>query len=239
MKIEYVYLNQHAEFVKSGNCVYKIGKSMQPNVDRFHQYPEGTSFLFQTACPDCDSYERDLIKIFKKKYKHRSEIGKEYFEGSYVDMINDIMSYCLNPKDKSTIDNKNTSALKNKKRYFCDKCTYSTTIKRDYNNHKDRLIPCVKPPIICNKCNKEFSRNSGLEIHIKNKSCKESRIENVSHKKKIIKKFVTSDSVTPRARMYNYKIYIQQLKKSKGDILDKKIINEINTHMKLLEHPYN
>ena len=88
MEINYIYLLQEREFIKTNENIYKIGKTKQKNNDRLKQYPKGSILLFQMICNSCDTSEKELIEKFKKKYKHREDIGSEYFEGDYNDMIN-------------------------------------------------------------------------------------------------------------------------------------------------------
>jgi hypothetical protein len=65
-------------------------KSKQENIARFRQYPKGSVLLFQKICKDCDSKENILKEKFKEKYIQHTEIGIEYFEGDYNEMIQDI-----------------------------------------------------------------------------------------------------------------------------------------------------
>lgn len=88
----YIYLLQEREFIKTNENIYKIGKSKQENLKRFKQYPKGSRLLLQIICFDCDVLETRLIKEFKKKFIHRSDIGAEYFEGNYTRMIEIIYS---------------------------------------------------------------------------------------------------------------------------------------------------
>ena len=46
--------------------------------------------ILQQVCHNCDVLERQLIREFKNKYIHRRDIGNEYFEGDYNEMIKDI-----------------------------------------------------------------------------------------------------------------------------------------------------
>lgn len=86
----YVYLLHEREFITADQKIYKLGKTKQENLRRFRQYPKGSKLLLQRVCHDCDILEVELIRDFKNKYKHRRDIGNEYFEGDYNDMINDI-----------------------------------------------------------------------------------------------------------------------------------------------------
>jgi hypothetical protein len=42
------------------------------------------------GCLNCDDKESDLKTLFKIKYIHRSDIGAEYFQGNFIEMMQDI-----------------------------------------------------------------------------------------------------------------------------------------------------
>jgi phenylpropionate dioxygenase-like ring-hydroxylating dioxygenase large terminal subunit len=89
---QYIYLIQEREFVKNNERVYKIGKTKQPNLNRFKQYPKDSILISQISCLDCDICEKQLLQIFKFKYLQKTDIGTEYFEGDHISMTLDIMS---------------------------------------------------------------------------------------------------------------------------------------------------
>ena len=99
MKPNYIYLLQEREFIKTNEQIYKIGKTKQINNKRLNQYPKGSILLFQIICDNCDYLEKYLINIFKKKYKHCIDIGNEYFEGFYKEMIEIIYQNIKNNED--------------------------------------------------------------------------------------------------------------------------------------------
>jgi hypothetical protein len=86
---QYIYLLQECEFVNSNKNVYKIGKTTQRNTKRFSQYPKGSILLLQIICINCNNCEKQIIQLFTQKYKLRKDIGNEYFEGNYHNMIVD------------------------------------------------------------------------------------------------------------------------------------------------------
>lgn len=86
MATHYVYIVHEREFINSGKQIYKIGKTKQRNRNRFRQYPKQSILLFQICCNDCDQIEKEIINAFKDKYKHRRDIGKEYFQGGFLAM---------------------------------------------------------------------------------------------------------------------------------------------------------
>jgi hypothetical protein len=89
----YIYLLQEREFLNANENVFKVGQTKTENLTRFHQYPKRSVLLFQMIChDDCKNIEREVIKIFKNRFKFRKDIGNEYFEGEYMNMIEIIYS---------------------------------------------------------------------------------------------------------------------------------------------------
>ena len=86
-ELGYIYLIHEREFVNSYQDIYKIGKTRKENNKRFISYPKGSVLLFQIICTDCDNVEKELIDIFKDKFVQRKDIGTEYFQGDYQEMI--------------------------------------------------------------------------------------------------------------------------------------------------------
>ena len=85
-EIQYIYLLQEREFVNSKEKVFKVGKTRQVNFERFKQYPKGSIILLHSSCLNCDISEHKILDIFRKKFKKRTDIGSEYFEGNADDM---------------------------------------------------------------------------------------------------------------------------------------------------------
>ena len=90
VEIQYIYLIQEREFTKTGEPIYKIGKTKQENLTRFKQYSKGSRMLCQIISKDCDEDERVLLGKFRTSYVPRKDVGSEYFEGDYEKMIQDI-----------------------------------------------------------------------------------------------------------------------------------------------------
>jgi hypothetical protein len=107
----YVYLLREREFIKTGECIYKIGKTKQERLNRFQNYPNGSELLIHLMCIDCNIAERELIKIFCEKYKQRKDIGTEYFEGNSISMINTILIFMLETNKCSEYIDKNKAPL--------------------------------------------------------------------------------------------------------------------------------
>lgn len=91
-KSGHIYLIQTPEFIKSGEPVYKIGKTAQKNNRRFYGYPPGTRLLVQLSCDDCKICEDELLAIFKTEFKLYR--GNEWFEGDckkMQDLIHEVV----------------------------------------------------------------------------------------------------------------------------------------------------
>lgn len=113
--LEYVYLLQEREFIKTGENIFKIGKTKRSNITRFEEYPKDSHLYLHLSCSDCDKLEKEMIKTFKKKFKYRKDIGNEYFQGNVEEMLNTILELRmkannihnpkLNPKVKKIVEN--------------------------------------------------------------------------------------------------------------------------------------
>jgi hypothetical protein len=90
MKLQYIYLIQLREFIKTGESIFKVGRTQQENFKRFYQYPKESNILFQMTCDNSKEAEKEIITILKQKYIFRKDIGNEYFEGNFINMIDDI-----------------------------------------------------------------------------------------------------------------------------------------------------
>ncbi len=87
---EYVYMLQDRTAIVAGLPIYKIGKTAQPNFDRFKGYPKGYRILLHIACSNCHAAELRIIKLFAQKYRNVKDYGSEYFMGDMQMMMGDI-----------------------------------------------------------------------------------------------------------------------------------------------------
>ena len=105
MMTQYIYLLQEREFIKTKEYVYKVGMTKKENHERFNQYPKGSVLLFQMICSNCKSIESKVINLLKQNFKLRKDIGNEYFEGDYKNMIDIIYTIIKNEKDECVNNN--------------------------------------------------------------------------------------------------------------------------------------
>lgn len=97
-EVGYIYLVREREFIRTGEQVYKFGRTVQRtgtvHIGRLDSYKKGTELLFLWQCIKAEDVPRieSLIKAaFVKNFKpHRD--GHEYFEGDRFQMISVITS---------------------------------------------------------------------------------------------------------------------------------------------------
>lgn len=106
-EVNYIYLLQEREFIKTKENIYKAGMTKKNNFERFNQYPKGSVLLFQMICKNCNDVEKEVLKIFKEHFKQRKDIGNEYFEGDYKEMIDIIYNIIKGESEEVNEDNVN------------------------------------------------------------------------------------------------------------------------------------
>lgn len=98
-----IYILQEREFIKTGESIYKIGRTSKNNLTRFQQYPKNSELIMQIRSNDNCFHEREIISHFKVKYIQRQDIGTEYFEGDIETMIDDIFNIVRTKSSKELI----------------------------------------------------------------------------------------------------------------------------------------
>lgn len=90
---EYIYLIQERESIRCKDNIYKIGKTKQKPMKRMSAYPTGSKLWITVIVNNSTEAEKDLLKIFREKFKQIENIGAEYFYGNPVEMIYEIVKY--------------------------------------------------------------------------------------------------------------------------------------------------
>jgi hypothetical protein len=92
----YIYLIQEREHIRMKEPIYKIGHTVKLDSKRIQKYPKGSRLFIQLCCNDSVSKEKELIQLFKEKYKQRIDFGRlENFEGDPISMVCDIYRRCM------------------------------------------------------------------------------------------------------------------------------------------------
>jgi hypothetical protein len=137
-EMEYIYLLQEREFIKTNENIFKIGRTKQQSFRRFSSYPKGSKLLLYINCDDNISKEYAICCLFKQHYKHRLDIGNEYYEGNYKNMINDIVNI-INLNNDTVIDS-NTAINDDTDENDDDTYEIKSNLGRIYDNPKRE--PC-------------------------------------------------------------------------------------------------
>ena len=122
-----IYLIREREFIKTNENVYKIGKTTQDGIKRISSYPKGSQVIIVVKVPDCHESELKLISLFKQKFKHRNDIGNEYFDGDCEQMKSFIF-------DESQINNNHLINNKLLENIIDDKVLKPRLCQCTYNN---------------------------------------------------------------------------------------------------------
>lgn len=94
----YIYLRQDGKFIKDKQPIFKIGRVIYEFgiCGKFKQYPVGKNYyLTYTLCDDKADDEKEILKIFKKNFKERLDIGPKYFEGDPHHMLRLLREYAF------------------------------------------------------------------------------------------------------------------------------------------------
>lgn len=147
--MHYIYILREREFVKSGESIYKVGKSKQVNCIRLMQYPKGSQLHMVINVVDCDCMEKKILKVFNNKFKLRRDIGKEYYEGNVEKMIDNI-NYIRSGRDMSDI----IQTDKNIEKYKLAINNILCTINNINDIDVDKVLKTVnyKPSMSSEKC---------------------------------------------------------------------------------------
>jgi hypothetical protein len=75
---EYIYCLIEREFLKSGETIYKVGKSTKL-FNRINHYPKGSEIICFSKVKDCYKAEKELISLLDSNVSRAPDIGREYY----------------------------------------------------------------------------------------------------------------------------------------------------------------
>jgi len=166
MKLNYIYLLIEREFINAKLNIYKVGRTRQVNHNRLKQYPKSSMLLTQKVCIDRHKMERLIIAEFKKKFIQRKDVGREYFEGNYHEMIIIIEKIINNERDEynkllenedSEYDSVSESDIPLE--YKCELCEIVFQNEILLKNHNCKI------KFICKKCKRKFTKKDDYKDH--------------------------------------------------------------------------
>ena len=184
---EGIYLIHIREFIITNKNIFKLGRSH--NIDkRMGRYPKGSSIIAQLECCNSVQCEKELLVIFKSKFKQNKYYGIEYFEGDKYDMMDVI---CNEVKKFNNIEKEKVDAVKKFKEIEKleidrkkkeEERVKAITIKEQKHKEEDKdkeekekkKIIVINNKIInkntdrkCVYCNHQFKYPSYLKNHLK------------------------------------------------------------------------
>jgi hypothetical protein len=115
----FIYLICEREFTKTKEDIYKIGKTARQDMARVLDYTKGSLLMYYCICNNSTVIERKIIEEFKTKFLQRKDIGLEYFEGNYCDMIDGINTIIKENGYGMNIHDKNKNYLEILKQKCC------------------------------------------------------------------------------------------------------------------------
>ena len=83
---DYVYLIKEREFMRLNENVIKVGYSTSLT-DRCRGYPKGSLVLSVHRVVDGRVAEAKILSTFNERFRKRTDIGTEYFEGRLLDIV--------------------------------------------------------------------------------------------------------------------------------------------------------
>ena len=86
---DYLYIIQEREDVRANRNIYKFGRTSQTPKKRFNNYPKDSRVWLIIIMNNIVDSETNLKRLFKQKFKQRSDRGDEYYE---VDDVQDMMN---------------------------------------------------------------------------------------------------------------------------------------------------
>ena len=163
---EGIYVIHTREFCTLKTNIYKLGRSFKLDT-RIKQYPKHSKAMFVINCQNSVLCEKNLINLFKTKFKQCLDYGHEYFQGDINDMIKEIFNYIYNDNEFGKICDKSAKSI------FVNKVeTKKEREKREKEERKESIERLEnkdnKSNIICPKCKHQFKYPSLLKIHFKN-----------------------------------------------------------------------
>jgi hypothetical protein len=90
---------QTREFVNNEQPIYKIGRTQQPLLKRFNQYPKGSLLIIHVNVKNSVLLEKEIISVFSNQFTCKKNLGHEYFEGDISKMKIALFKICCQEEE--------------------------------------------------------------------------------------------------------------------------------------------
>lgn len=84
----YIYVVQEREFIQSMQSIYKVGRTQSLEARMNHGYPKGSRLIASAHVGDDKFAESELIRAMDSTFRKRLDLGREYYEGQLVAIVN-------------------------------------------------------------------------------------------------------------------------------------------------------
>ena len=97
----YLYILQEREFFRSGEDVYKVGRTDRDVFERFKEYPKGSRLLFCQHVPldRVKDLEDEVKARFRRLFRARIDVGSESFVGQWHEMVDVVVDVVREDRD--------------------------------------------------------------------------------------------------------------------------------------------
>jgi hypothetical protein len=179
-KYHYIYLLQEREFLNTD--IFKVGRTCQVDFRRFNSYPKDSKLVSYVTVKDSIKMEKIILDDFKRQFKLRSDVGREYFQGDSMLMIKNIMKVVeeeekeeIDSKEKekevkSKEDSKDVQTQKKVTKFQCKMCYKCFTRNEKLKYHESKCDG--SNPLQCQICMKLFKNKHGKSQHKYYVKCK-------------------------------------------------------------------
>ncbi len=183
-KTHAVYIIHTKPCLDRGLCVYKIGRTCQVFLKRYETYPHGSQLHIQFRVRNSFDVEKQVIRIFKECFIHRTDFGREYFEGDInelTDKMYNIVQAEPNPEPIIQPDQSICETIcDNKPKRFidrtCSRCHKICATKASLQTHLNRKTQCevlninnatvtLAKKFKCDRCDCMFQTFQNLTLH--------------------------------------------------------------------------
>ncbi len=137
----YLYLLQEREFFRSGEDVYKVGRTDRDVFARFKEYSKGSRLLFCQHVPldRVKALEDEVKARFRRHFRSRVDVGSESFVGQWHEMVDVVVDVVREDRDSKCV------AHDVVRRTGCRPAEYDAAVARFLQAHEreleGRLVP--------------------------------------------------------------------------------------------------
>lgn len=158
------YIVHEREYYIRNIPIYKIGRTLDL-FQRKKAYPKGSVFLYAQVSQHIQLVENHAVILFKTLFKHRKDLGREYFEGDFYSMkrfMDSLIEHYRTAVPDSEILEMERNAVENDS---------ASVIQKYWRNHHEKKI---KASIMIQKYFRKYifnKKNAGIQNFVDENIC--------------------------------------------------------------------